>query len=408
MYISSTGIINQKESVTSVNFQAKKIPTKNIKPEKVLDTMALMAAPMAVAGVVINNKRKKVEKSNQMPNSEFEERKSKVEEILKSLNIDIVADKYKITKNNVLLISRLVENPVFAKFGDIDKSQILWLAERCNDKEEQDAKVKFLEVVGKNSDLINKTGLEIFMYKGIKSQQDTEKIIKLYDYVTNNETLYSYLKENSAQNNGYNDKYGFEDLYMQVESNIELLPRIMEDENLKENFKLLIRTPYYRDENYNEVLDTLSTKKELLSNKNVKEALGADSYLSINASSLNQILNIEDENVINNLLQTCQKMSDYRMGISEYRKFHSILHTLLNTKELCKNNDIAENFSKIIETNPRSAQMTSNIATIIKKIDASEKLRNNQDLINNIGKILASIDTNRKCQKVLESLELME
>lgn len=407
MYITSVNIINHDRPYTNIDFKAKKIPTKNIKPEKVLDTMALMAAPLAVAGITISAKER-VSKSNQMSNTEFRERKNKIEEILKSLDIDIVSDRYKITKNNVLIISKLIENPVFAKFDNRDKYETIWLAETCKNKEEQEAKITFLEVVGKDSNLFDKNDIEAFIYKEIKSQQDTENIIKLYEYVADNKTLYNYLKDNNDKYEMYNDKYGFADLYNDVKSNIELLPRIMKDENLKEGFKLLIRTPYYKDENYSEVLDTLSAKKELLSNKNVIERLKTSGSFVMNAASFNKILNIEDETVMNNILQASEKMSEYGIGISEYRKFRSILDTLLNTKELYKNKDIAENFSKILETKPKSEQITSTVLTIIKKIDTSDKLKQNQELMNNIGKILASIDTNEKCQKVLESLELIE
>lgn len=406
MYITAINTINQNQNYSNVGFRAKKIPTKAIKPEKVLDTMALMSGALAAAGIAIT--KKKAEDAGQMSNEEFKALKSEVEEKMKSYELDI--NYMRITKNNVLVMSKMLDNPIFIKGDYSDKYNMLFYALPCKDSEVQEAKVIFLDTVGKDVELIDHYAMNAFMHSIIKTKKDTENVIQLYNYVISNETLHNYLKNNTDKYKNYNDRYSFSDLYGDIHKNIQLLPRIMEDENLKDNFKILVRTDYAKDKNYEQLLNTLSDKKELFLNDNVREILLSDTYSTIllDASSLSKVLSIEDEDVMNNILQVTNKHDSYDESTPSMNSYRSFMKALLNTKELYKNKDISENLEKILDIKPRSEVLRADRVAIIEKIDSSEKLSKNQELMNNIGKILASIKTHDKFKQVMETLDLID
>lgn len=406
MYITAINTVNQNQNYSNVDFRAKKIPTKAIKPEKVLDTMALMSGALAAAGIAIT--KKKTEDNGQMSNEEFKALKSEIEEKMKSYELDI--NYIRITKNNVLVISKIMDNPIFKKVDQSDKYGILLYASPCKNDEIQDAKIKFLDTVGKDDELLDHIGLNTFMSSRIKSKEDAENIIKMYNYVINNETLHNYLKNNTNKYENYRDRYSFSDLHYDMKENVQLLPRIMEDENLKDNFKILVRTDYAKDKNYEQLLNTLSNKKELLQNENVKEILLSETYSTIllDAASLSKVLSIEDEDVMNNILQVTNKHDTYDESTPSMNSYRSFMKALLNTKELYKNKDISENLEKILDIKPRSEVLRADRIAIIEKIDSSEKLSQNQELMNNIGKILASIKIHDKYKQVMETLDLID
>ena len=67
MYLTAINSINKNQQFTNTNFKAKKIPTKGVAPEKVLDTMALMSVPLTAIGItasVQNNKTQNLKDVN--------------------------------------------------------------------------------------------------------------------------------------------------------------------------------------------------------------------------------------------------------------------------------------------------------------------------------------------------------
>ena len=406
MYITAINTVNQNQNYSNVDFRAKKIPTKAIKPEKVLDTMALMSGALAAAGVTII--KKKHTSDEDMSNEEFKARKAEITEKLESFELN--PDFLRITKNNILVISKILENPVFLKYDSNEKFNMLVYAAPCKNSEVQEAKVRFLDTVGNDVELLDCYAMNSFMGHIIKTKEDTENVIQLYNYVISNETLHNYLKNNTDKYINYNDRYSFSDLYADIKANVQLLPKIMEDKNLKDNFKILVRTDYAKDKNYEQLLNTLSEKKELFLNDNVKEILLSETYSTIllDASLLSKVLSIEDEDVMNNILQVTYKHDTYDESTPSMNAYCSFMKALLNTKELYKNKDISENLEKILEIKPRSEVLRADRVAIIEKIDSSEKLSKNQELMNNIGKILASIKTHDKFKQVMETLDLID
>ena len=401
-YITTINLINKNQQFTNTNFKAKKIPTKVVTQEKVLDAMALMSVPLTA--VVINaNAQNKTENSNKISNAELKKLRTEIAEKMDAYGLDY---NYlpRIDKNNCLLISKLLDNHVFK--ADVQKSKDILYYTDCKTYEEQLAKVKLLETVGKDSELIDSRDIDHFINSWIKTEEDTENIIKLYNYTVNNKDFYNYLITNKDSSHYHDYRYGFSELCEDLKDNPELLPKVIEDENLKDHAKLLFDTYYAGDKNYEMVLDTLSTKKELLSNKNVLKQI--EEYYAaidpIDALSFNKILNIEDENVINNILETCYTIGKGHMDIPKDRKYHMVFDTLMNTKELYKNKNISENLYAILSTKPKAPKITELVVSIIKKIDSSEELSQNQELMNNIGKILASIKTRVKGEQVLYNL----
>lgn len=407
MYITSINTINQKQNYSNVDFKAKKIPTNTVKPKKVLDAMALMSGALAVAGIDVA-KKKKTEDAGQISNEEFKALKAEIEEKMKSYDLD--TNYIKITKNNILVMSKILDNPIFKQVDQSDQYNMLFYALHCKNNEVQDAKVKFLDVVGKDVELFDKGDISGFMHGLNMPEEDVENIIQMYNYIISNENLHNYLKNNTDKYKNYNDRYSFSDLYYDMKANVHLLPRIMEDENLKDNFKILVRTDYAKDKNYGQLLNTLSNKKELLQNENVKEILLSDTYSTIllDAASLNKILSIEDEDVMNNILQVTNMHDTYDESTPSMNSYRSFMKALLNTKELYKNKDISENLEKILEIKPRSEVLRADRIAIIEKIDSSEKLSQNQELMNNIGEILASIKTHDQYKQVMETLDLID
>ena len=406
MFITAINSINQNQNYSKVEFRAKTISTKNVKPEKVLDAMALMSGALAAAGVTII--KKKHTGDEDMSNEDFKARKAEITEKLKSFKLN--PDFLRITKNNVLVISKMLENPVFLQYDSNEKFNMLVYAAPCKDSEVQEAKVRFLDTVGKDAELLDHYAMNSFMGHIIKTKEDTENVVQLYNYVISNETLHNYLKNNTDKYINYNDRYSFSNLYADIKANVRLLPQIMEDENLKDNFKILVRTDYANDKNYGQLLDTLSKKKELLQNENIKELLLSKTYSTIllDAASLSKVLSIEDEDVMNNILQVTIKHDSYDESTPSMNSYRSFMKTLLNTKELYKNKDISENLEQILEIKPRSEVLRADRGAIIEKIDSSEKLRTNKELMNNIGKILASIKTHDKFIQIMNSLDLID
>ena len=402
--INSINSINKNQQFTNTNFKAKKIPTKGVVPEKVLDTMALMSVPLTAIGITASVQNNKTQNSNKISNAEFKEIKTEIAEKMKAYGLDY--DLKKIDKKNCLLILKLLDNPIFkagTKKDEYIEHTLMYTD--CKTYEEQLAKVKFLETVGKDSELLDSKDISHFIDSQIKTDEDTENVIKLYNYVTNNKEFYNYLITN--KDGAYREyRYGFSDLCKDLKDNPELLPRVIEDENLKNHAKLLFDTFYATDKNYGLVLDTLSAKKELLSNENVIKQL-KEHYIILDhmdALSFNKILNIEDENVINNILDVTKNVFDGFRDMPQERKYHTIFDTLMNTKELYKNKNISENLYAILTTKPKAPKITELVVSIIKKIDSSEDLSQNKELMNNIGKILASIKTNAKGEQILYNL----
>ena len=400
MYLTAINSINKNQQFTNTNFKAKKIPTKGVAPEKVLDTMVLMSVPLTAIGIAANAQNK-TQNSNKISNAKFKEIKAEIAEKIKAYGLDYNLER--INKNNCLLISKLLDNHIF--MADAQESEYILSYADCKSNEEQVAKVKLLETVGKDSELLDRNDIYHFINSWIKTDEDTENVIKLYNYVTNNKEFYNYLITN--KDGAYREyRYGFSDLCKDLKDNPELLPRVMEDENLKDHAKLLFDTYYAADKDYGLVLDTLSAKKELLSNENVIKQL-KEHYIildNMDALSFNKILNIEDENVINNILEATKNVFGGFRDIPQERKYQMVFDTLMNTKELYKNKNISENLYAILTTKPRAPKITELVVSIIKKIDSSEDLSQNKELMNNIGKILASIKTNAKGEQILYNL----
>ena len=403
MYVTTVNfsLPSQKYQYTNVDFKAKKIPTKDIKPEKVMSAMTLMAGVLTTAGITAKPKEK-VSESNKMSNEEFKARKEeiakKVSQALKnsgyyrsekvpqaiidadyinslieqSDNDRIISDTEvlteELTKNNILLISKILEDPKYKEDNGIfdNFGELIRFARGCKNNEKQNAKINFIDAT-KNYDELN----SLFFIDYIESQQDVDDFLQFYNYVINNEDLNNYLKHNQDSSSG--DRFDLECLYYKMGANRKLLPRIMEDENLKDHFKLLINNEYVSDKNYKQILDTLSMNKELLQN----------------------------ENVISQL-KICNHYGPF------YSNYRSIMRALFDTKELYKNKDIWENLRKIIENKPKSQNLRAYRVAIIKKIDSSEKLMQNQELMNNIGKILASMENTNQYRKIMDALEKID
>ena len=412
MYLTALNELNQNYPISNIDFKAKKIITKAIKPDKVLDAMTLMSGVVVATGISTTKTSKydNTSETNQMTNDEFRAMKTEIAKKLKTYNIDI--NKFKITKNNILVISKLLEHPKFAHEKYIEKYREIKYAESCINKEMQDAKVKFLEVTNQDDELFELEKTSRFLYNNIKTPQDTEIFMQLYNYVINNETLHDYFKENNDLREDRNNKYSFYALYNQIKGNIQILPRIMEDENLRDNFQIIIQSPYTGDKNYEQLLDTFSKKKELLQNENVIYRLSYNNNISLanlDAISLNKILNIEDENIINNILKIVNKYdASNEEFASKLLNYYSFLKALLNTKELYKNKDISENLEAILDIKPKSQLLRNDRVAIIQKIDSSAKLINNQELMNNIGKILASINTHDDFKQIMDTLNTID
>ena len=194
-------------------------------------------------------------------------------------------------------------------------------------------------------------------------------------------------------------RYSFSDLYYHIGSNTQLLQKIMDDENLKNSFKMLIKSDYYNDESYEQILNTLSRKPELLSNENVVERLTKKSGL--NGANLDKILNIEDEDIISNILQAINNFTSQNLLLSDLKSYFAFMDTLFATKELYKNKNLSENLEKILNIKPKSEILRADKVAVIEKINSNEKLMQDEMLMDNIGKILASMKTHEKFKQII-------
>ena len=400
MFINSINTLSVNQQINNSSFKSKKILTKHLQPDDVLKAMALMTAPL-LGSIAANRNLSSSE--NTISNKDFKQMKAVVEEVLKLNNID--TNIYKVTKNNVLLVSNIIQHPLIKDKVSNENFGILIKALKCKNQEEQNAKIIILDMMSKDTELFDTYEIFSFMNSSIK---DSENVLKLYDCVVSNKPLYDYLKDEAKKNNL--KRYSFSDLYYHIGSNTQLLQKIMDDENLKDSFKILIKTNYYKDENYEEILNTLSKKPELLSNENVVTRLSKNSVYNaefLNGTNLNKILNIEDEDVINNILQAIKNFTSQDLLVSDIKSSLSFMNSLFATNKLYKNKNLAENLEKILNIKPRSEKLRADKVAIIKKVDSNEKLMQNKELMDNIGKILVSMKTHDKFEQIISQLDFI-